>query len=178
MAEISTLARPYARAAFEFARDVKALSRWSNMLATAANVASTEAVQKLFHSPDIPATAKGKQFVDICGDDLDNKVGNFVKYLAKNNRLTLLLEVQRQFELYKANYEKAVDVEVTSAFEISPEQQHKLAAALKAKLDREVNLQADVDSTLLGGAVVRAGDLVIDGSIRGRLAKLAETMNV
>ena len=178
MAELSTLARPYARAAFEFARDVKALDRWSNMLTTAASVASTAEMQKLFQSPNLTSEAKGKAFVDVCGDDLDNKVGNFVKYLAKNNRLALLVEIQHQFELYKANYEKAVDVEITSAFEITPAQKDKLAAALKAKLDREVNLQTDIDSTLLGGAVVRAGDLVIDGSIRGRLAKLAESMSL
>ena len=178
MAEISTLARPYAKAAFEFARDVKALDRWSNMLATAAAVAASDEVQGLFNSPSHTAEAKGQIFVDVCGDDLDNKVGNFVKSLAKYGRLSLLIEIQGQFELYKANHEKAVDVEVTSAFEISPEQQAKLAASLKAKLDRDINLQTDVDNTLVGGVVVRAGDLVIDGSIRGRLAKLAESMSL
>ena len=178
MAEISTLARPYARAAFEFARDVKALDRWSNMLATTAAVGSTETVKQLFQSPNYTSDKKGELFVDICGDDLDNKVGNFIRYMAKNGRLELIAEVQKQFEAYKANHEKAIDVEVTSAFQISPEQQSKLIQALKTKLDREVKLQADVDKSLIGGAVIRAGDLVIDGSIRGRLAKLAESMNV
>ena len=178
MAEISTLARPYARAAFEFAREIKALDRWSNMLATAAAVAGTDTVQRLFASPNFTADSKGDQFVELCGDDLDNKVGNFIRYMARNGRLDLLVEVQRQFELYKANHEKSIDVEVTTAFQITPEQQSKLVNALKTKLDREVNLQAGVDSALLGGAVIRAGDLVIDGSIRGRLAKLADTMNI
>lgn len=178
MAENTTLARPYARAAFEFARDIKALDRWSNMLATAAVVASTDAVRKLFQSPNYSAKEKGKKFVDICGDDLDNRVGNFIKYLAKNNRLGLLVEIQKLFELYKANHEKAIDVEITSAFAMTQEQQDKLMAALKEKLDRDVNLQADVDNALIGGAVIRAGDLVIDGSIRGRLAKLAESMSI
>ena len=178
MAELVTLARPYAKAAFEFARELKALDRWSNMLTTAATVASADTMHKMFQAPNMTAQAKGKAFVEVCGDDLDNKVGNFIKYLAKNNRLGLLVEIQRQFELYKANHEKAVDVEISSAFEISPEQKAKLAAALKAKLDRDVNLQTEVNTALLGGAVVRAGDLVIDGSIRGRLAKLAESMNL
>jgi F-type H+-transporting ATPase subunit delta len=178
MAELSTLARPYARAAFEFARDVRALDRWSNMLATAANVASTAVMQKFFKSPNYTAEKKGQLFVDVCGDDLDNKVGNFLKHLAKNNRLPLLAEVQALFELYKANEEKAIDVDISAAFEISPEQQSKLASALKAKLDRDINLNTNVDKNLLGGVVIRAGDLVIDGSIRGRLAKLAESMQV
>ena len=178
MAELSTLARPYAKAAFEFARDVKSLDRWSNMLATAAAVAQIETVQRLFQSPNYTADKKGQKFVELCGDDLDNKVGNFVKHLAKNNRLSLLPEVRHLFELYKANEEKAIDVDITSAFEISPEQQAKLANALKVKLDRDINLQTDVDQNLLGGVVVRAGDLVIDGSIRGWLAKLAESMNL
>jgi len=178
MAEISTLARPYARAAFEFARDIKALDRWSNMLATAAAVAGTDTVQRLFNSPNFTAESKGEQFVELCGDDLDTKVGNFIRYMARNGRLDLLMEVQRQFELYKANHEKSIDVEITTAFQITPDQQSKLISALKTKLDREVNLQTGVDGGLIGGAVIRAGDMVIDGSIRGRLAKLAETMNV
>lgn len=178
MAELSTLARPYAKAAFEFARDVKALDRWSNMLATAATVAQTETVQKLFQTPNYTAEDKGQRFVDVCGDDLDNKVGNFLRHMAKNNRLSLLPEVQGLFELYKANQEKAIDVDVISAFEISAEQQASLANALKAKLDRDINLETGIDASLLGGVIVRAGDLVIDGSIRGRLAKLAETMSV
>lgn len=178
MAELTTLARPYAKAAFEFARDVKALDRWSNMLSTAAAVANTPVMQKLFQSPGFTTEEKGQQFVDVCGNDLDNKVGNFVRFLAKNGRLSLFVEVQRLFELYKTNYEKTVDVDIAAAYEISSEQQTKLANALKAKLDREVNLNAEVDNSLIGGVVVRAGDLVIDASIRGRLAKLAETMNV
>ncbi len=178
MAEVSTLARPYARAAFEFARDVKALDRWSNMLTTAAAVAGTAVVQALFSSPSYTLEVKGERFVEICGDDLDNKVNNFVRCMAKNGRLPLLLEVQRQFEMFKANHERSIVVEVTSAYDITPDQQNKLVAALKLKLDREVNLQHSVDNTLVGGAVIRAGDIVIDGSIRGRLAKLAESMSI
>ncbi|GAB1265656.1 F0F1 ATP synthase subunit delta [Aurantivibrio infirmus] len=178
MAELTTIARPYARAAFEFARDVNALDRWSNMLATAATVAMHEGVAKLLGSPGIPSLKKGEIFVDTCGDDLDGKVGNFIKHLAKNNRLTLLSEIREMFELLKANHEKTMDVEITSAFEISEEQCSKLAKALSTRLAREINLQTSVDSSLVGGAVIRAGDIMIDGSVRGRLAKLSESINI
>ena len=178
MAEITTLARPYARAAFEFAKDLKALDRWSNMLATVTTVVQTAKVADLLNSPNLAAEEKGKALVEICGDDIDNKVANFLLYLAVNNRLPLLTEVRELFELYKANLEQSVDVEVTAAFPLSDEQQAKLAASLKAKLEREVTIQASVDASLLGGAVIRAGDLVIDGSVQGRLQKLAESMNI
>lgn len=178
MAELTTLARPYAKAAFEFARDVNALDRWSNMLATVVAVVQQPTIIKLLDSPHLSAEQKGQQVVDVCGDDLDSKVGNFIKYLAKNDRVSLLPQVQILFELLKANHEKTIDVDVATAFEMTEEQQLKLLNSLKAKLQREVNLQTVIDKSLIGGAVVRAGDVTIDGSVRGRLAKLAETMNV
>lgn len=178
MAELTTLARPYAKAAFEFARDVNALDRWSNMLATVAAVVEQPTVAELLNSPNYTAEQKGQKLVQVCGDDLDGKVANFIQYLAKNGRLGLLPEVRELFELFKANHEKTIDVDVATAFELTEAEQQKLLDSLKAKLQREVNLQTAVDKSLIGGAVVRAGDLVIDGSVRGRLAKLAETMNV
>jgi len=178
MAELTTLARPYARAAFEYARDAQALERWSNMLATVVAVAQQPAVAKLLDSPNLTAEQKGRKLAEVCGDDLDSKIANLLQYLAINDRLGLLPNIQVLFELYKANHEKTLDVAVATAFEMTGEQEQKLLAALKAKLQREINLQTTVDGSLIGGAVVRAGDLTIDGSVRGRLAKLAETMNV
>jgi F-type H+-transporting ATPase subunit delta len=178
MAELSTLARPYAKAAFEYARDINALGRWSNMLVTVVTVVQHPTVADLLNSPKLTAGQKGEKLVDICGNDLDGKVGNFIRYIAKNERLTLLPHIRVLFELLKANYEKTIDVDVATAFEMTEEQQAKLLDSLKAKLQREVNLQTAIDESLIGGVVVRAGDLTIDGSIRGRLAKLAETMNV
>jgi F-type H+-transporting ATPase subunit delta len=178
MAELVTLARPYARAAFEFARDIKALDRWSNMLETAATVAQFPAVQRFLGSPNFTAEQKGEKFLEICGDELDNKVSNFILYLAENHRLRLLAQVREQFELLKANHERSIDVNIASAFEISAEQQSKLSAALKQKLDRDVNLQTQVDKSLIGGILIKAGDMTIDGSVRGKLTKLAESMGV
>ena len=102
---------------------------------------------------------------------------NFIRVLADNHRLKLLPQIYQQFEILKANREKTVEVNVVSAMEITAEQQEKLASALSAKLERTVNMQVSIDSTLIGGAVVRAGDTVIDGSIRGRLSKLAEALH-
>ncbi|MEX1033087.1 MAG: F0F1 ATP synthase subunit delta [Cellvibrionaceae bacterium] len=178
MAELTTLARPYAKAAFEFARDVNALTRWSNMLATVVAVVQHPSVAQLLSSPSLTAEQKGEKLIELCGDDMDGKVANFVKYLARNSRLGLLPQVRILFELLKANHEKTIDVDIATAFEMTDEQQTKLLKSLTTKLERDVKLQTSVDKALIGGAVVRAGDLVIDGSVRGRLAKLAETMNV
>lgn len=178
MAELTTLARPYARAAFEFARDAQALDRWSKMLATVVAVVRQPTVSKLLDSPNLTAEEKGRKLAEICGSEVDEKMGNFLQYLAINDRLDLLPNVQILFELMKANHEKTLDVDVATAFELTEEQQSKLLASLKEKLQRDINLQTAVDKSLIGGAIVRAGDLTIDGSVRGRLAKLAETMNV
>lgn len=177
MAELATLARPYAKAAFEYALAANALTKWSEMLALAAQVAQQDAVKQLLASPSMTTESKGQSFADVCGDELDASGQNFVKNLANNNRLELLPVVQQLFEDYKAQQEKSVDVEISSAFELSGDLQDKVAKALSAKLDRNVNVQSSIDKSLLGGVVVRAGDTVIDGSVRGRLAKLAEAMN-
>ena len=177
MAELTTLARPYAKAAFEFARAQQDLAGWQGALNQAALVADNDAVESMLSSPSLTSAQKGQKFCELCGDALNDKQQNFVKVLAENNRLDLLPQVAELFELYKANQEKTVDVEVQTAFEISSDLEQKLAATLKAKLEREVALTTTVDKSLIGGALIRAGDTVIDGSARGRLAKLSEAMN-
>jgi F-type H+-transporting ATPase subunit delta len=177
MAELATLARPYAKAAFEYALAANSLDQWSGMLALAAQVAQQDAVRKLLGSPAITAEVKGQSFVDLCGDALDVNGQNFVRNLAANKRLGLLPQIGQLFEAFKAQQEKTVEVEIISAFDLSGDLQDKVAKALSAKLDRKVNVQSSIDKSLLGGVVIRAGDTVIDGSVRGRLAKLAEAMN-
>jgi F-type H+-transporting ATPase subunit delta len=126
--------------------------------------------------PRLTGAEKANTFVEVCGDKLDAKVQNFIHLLAENDRLLLLPEITELFELYKAEQEKSVDVEVTSAFALNNEQKDKLAKVLSARLSREVRLHATEDSSLIGGVVIRAGDLVIDGSVRGKIAKLAEAL--
>ena len=177
MAELSTLARPYARAAFEFAVNVNDLAAWSASLSTAAKVSQAENMQKVLSSPSLTSEQQATLFVEVCGDELSANAQNFIKVLAENKRLPLLPEITSLFDEFKANREKSVDVEVATVFELDEALQQKLAATLSEKLEREVNLQTTIAKDLIGGVVIRAADIVIDGSISGRLAKLSEAMN-
>jgi len=177
MAELSTLARPYAKAAFEFAVDASDLQGWASCLATSAAVTQHAAVVKLLRSPSSTLIQQAATIIDLCGDDLNATGQNFITILSENRRLTLLPQISHQFEVMKANREKAVDVDVAAAQPLDAQQQQMLSDALSNKLQRKVNMQVSLDKSLLGGAVIRAGDTVIDGSIRGRLTKLAESLN-
>ncbi len=177
MAELSTLARPYARAAFEYAKDKGTLDQWAEQLATAAAVAGQERVSALLDNPALTGDKQAQALNDICGDDTSTEVKNFVRILAANKRIALLPEIHQQFALFKANLEKSVDVEVISAFDLDEATTGRLAEVLRGKLERDVKVSTATDKSLLGGVLIRAGDMVIDGSVRGRLNKLAEAMN-
>lgn len=177
MAELITLARPYAKAAFETALQDDALDKWSNMIALSAAVANEEGVSAILSSPSLSSDQIAEAFIGVCGDELDEKGKNFISLLAENKRLVLLWEISSLFETLKANQEMSVDVEITTAFEISSDVSNKLAQALKDRLKREIILATSVDQSLIGGAIIRAGDNVIDSSVRGKLSKLAESMN-
>ena len=176
MAELTTLARPYAKAAFEYAQAHQQLANWSAMLGLAAAVSQDDTMQRVLKAPRLTSTEKATTFVEVCGDKFDAQARNFLSIVSENNRMELLPEIADMFELYKAEQEKSVDVDVTSAFALNDEQQDKLAKVLSARLGREVCLHAAEDASLIGGVVIRAGDLVIDGSVRGKLAKLAEAL--
>ena len=177
MAELSTLARPYAKAAFEYAREHGALPQWSEQLATAAAVVTDSDMAALLGKPSLTAAEQAGAIGDVCGEALSAEMGNFLSILAANKRLSLVPEISVLFEQYKANLEKTVDVEVVSAFDLADQTRDKLALVLGKKLERQVNVRTSTDSSLLGGVLIRAGDLVIDGSVRGKLNKLAEAMN-
>lgn len=176
MAELTTLARPYAKAAFELAQAQQQLANWSAMLGLAAAVSQDDTMQRMLKAPRLTSAQKAATFIEVCGDKLDAKAQNFIHVAAENDRLLLLPEISALFDLYKAEQERSVDVEVTSAFALNQEQQDKLAKVLSARLGREVRLHAAEDSALIGGVIIRAGDLVIDGSVRGKLAQLAEAL--
>lgn len=177
MAELSTLARPYAKAAFQAAVDAGDLQAWSTMLAVASQVAEQDQVEEVLSNPGLTGAQQAQTFIDVCGDTLNASAQNLVSVLAENKRISLLPQIFEQFEHLKAELEKAVDVEIISAFEVTDDTKQKLTQALKAKLDKDVRVTTTVDSTLVGGAIIRAGDLVIDGTLKGKLAKLAEAMN-
>lgn len=176
MAELSTLARPYAKAAFAHAQQASDLSGWSIALATAAAVSQNEKIGELLDNPQLTSEARAEKFLTVCGD-FNSSQQNFIKLLAENHRLPLLAEISELFENLKAQAEATLEVEVISARPLSDEQSQRLTQALSKKFSREVHLHSAVDENLLGGAIIRAGDTVIDGTVRGRLAKLAEAMN-
>jgi F-type H+-transporting ATPase subunit delta len=177
MAELSTLARPYAKAAFEFARDNDALAQWSETLNLAAQITQQQQVAQLLSSPSLTSGQMAETFGGLLGDDLTTKAANFIGALAMNKRLLLLPYISEQFQALKAQQEQTVNVEVTSAFELSEAEAAQLTKALSTNLSREVNLSSTVDTNLIGGVVVRAGDMVIDGSVRNKLAQLTDAMS-
>jgi len=177
MAELITLARPYAKAAFEQALAANTLTAWAEALATAAVVASEPRVAQLIAAPGTTSAGKAETLIGLCGEILPEAVRNFLRVLAENKRLALLPQVHELFLAFKSAQEQSVDLEVASAFEIAPEQASRLADAIGRKLQRTVRVSTTVDKTLIGGVVIRTADLVIDGSVRGRLAKLSEAMN-
>ncbi len=175
MAELSTIARPYTKAAFETAHEQKALDKWSEMLALAAQATQDEQVSNLLSNPALRTDQKAELVLEICSG-ASEQVKNFISVLAENNRLLVLPEISSLFDRLKAEQQKSVDIEVTSAFKMTKEQQTKLAQALGKKLDREVNINSSIDKGLIGGLLIKTEDLVIDGSIRGKLAKLSEAL--
>lgn len=177
MAELSTMARPYAKAVFEYAAGAGDLENWSNVLALLAAVVTEEKVQVFLSSPATTQEQQASAVTSLCGEELSPQQANLISVLAENRRLPLLPDISVQFEALKSSREKSIQIEVISAGDLSAEQQQKLAAALSARLERQVSMEVKVDKNLIGGAVVRAGDTVIDGSVRGRLNKLAEALN-
>jgi F-type H+-transporting ATPase subunit delta len=173
VAERATIARPYAKAAFEYARDAKSFAEWSQGLKAAAEIVADPRVAALTKDPQWSLGDLVSIVTDVAGAKLDPAMQNFVRVLAENHRLLLLPEIAAHYEELRSDVENTVDVNVTSAIPLNAAQQEKLAAALGTRLKRKVRMQNSVDASLLGGAVVRAGDLVIDGSLKGRLQRLA-----
>ncbi|WP_199610102.1 F0F1 ATP synthase subunit delta [Flocculibacter collagenilyticus] len=175
MSELTTVARPYAKAAFDFAVEQGAIDKWLEMLVFASEVAKNEAMVQFINGAASPDKMSGT-FIQICGEQLNEHGQNLIKVMAENGRLPALPGVADMFAELKAEYEKEVTVDVASATTLSDAQQDKLSAALEHRLARKVKLNCSVDPTVVGGMVIRAGDTVIDGSIRGKLNRLADTL--
>jgi len=177
MAENISLARPYAKAVFQTALESKSFKQWSEQLALVATAVGNVELQKTLIHPGLTASQKAQLLVTIC-DGLADDVKNLISVLADNNRLTLIPDVAAMYEQLRSEQEATVDVHVVSAVRLNAEQKKQLVQSLNNKLERTVNLQSAVNKKLIGGVVIRAGDLVIDASIRGRLAKLAEMVEL
>jgi len=176
MAEKSTIARPYAQAVFEQAAASRQLSQWSENLALASMVAQDSGMQGVIGNPRLSNTQLVDLFLGVCGDKFDDTAKNLVKLLVENGRLTVLPEIAALYEAYRAEAEKTVQAEVISAFPVTSAQQTNIRKALKKRLGREVELVCTTDNSLVGGAIIRAGDMVIDGSVTGQLDKLTHAL--
>jgi F-type H+-transporting ATPase subunit delta len=178
MAYKTTIARPYAKAAFEEARADGGLAAWSDALHVAADVVGDARVQQLLGNPHVTPEELAQLIVGIAGERLGEQGRNFVLTLADNRRLECLPEIATLFDELKDAAQGVADVTVTSAVPLNEAQQGRLREALARRLKREVRLHCATDPSLIGGAVVRAGDLVIDGSLRARLERMGYELTV
>ena len=176
MSELTTAARPYARAAFDIANSHGEQQKWSDMLTYMSAVAHDTTMNAVLDSPRLSQNQSAEMFISVCEEQIDQRGKNFIKLLAENDRIKLLPEITALYEHYRAEAEGTIDAEVISAQEVSESQISKIAASLKTRLGKEVRLSSKIDASLIGGAIIRAGDLVIDGSVSGRLEKLSTTL--
>ncbi|MBL4908446.1 MAG: F0F1 ATP synthase subunit delta [Alteromonadaceae bacterium] len=175
MSQLTTVARPYAKAAFDFAVEANAIDSWLAQLTFAAEV-SKDATIYDYISGGASTEQAITLFLNVCGEQVDSKGQNFIKIMAENKRLLALPQVLAQFCELKAEYEQTIVVDVTSAVELTSAQATSLSAALEKRLARKVKLNCKVDATIISGLIIEAGDMVIDGSIAGKLNRLATTL--
>jgi F-type H+-transporting ATPase subunit delta len=173
MADRSTIARPYAKAAFRQATASSQLDRWSSLLDRAAATVSDARVASLIGNPRVTPEQVADLVTSVAGENLNEQESNFLRVLADNRRLRILPDIARLFQAMKDDAEGTVDVTVTSAAVMQDSEREQIAAALAKRFGRKVRVHTSVDPALIGGAVVRAGDLVIDGSIKSRLERMA-----
>jgi F-type H+-transporting ATPase subunit delta len=176
MAEPSTVARPYAEAAFRLANAGNALTKWSATIGALAQVAEDKRVQVAIADPALSDAQAAGVFISILAGELDGQAENFVRVLAENKRLELLPEIHLQFEVLKNEREGVVEAEVYSAFDLSDAQLGDLAQRLEKRTGRTVRTKVQVDKELIGGVKVVIGDKVIDGSARGQLVALENAL--
>lgn len=173
MADRLTIARPYAKAAFRVASASGRLGPASLAIARAAAAVADPRIQQLLGSPKVTASQLSGLICELAGPDLNDNGRRFFAMLAENKRLPFLPEISRLFDQLKDEVEGVVDVQVATAAPIAAAEQQKLTQALEKRFGRKVRVHATVDPALIGGAIVRAGDLTIDGSVKSRLERLA-----
>lgn len=176
MADQATVARPYARAAFEHAHAARELAVWGDYLAGASAAVADPQVKPLIGNPHVARSAVAQLLIEVAGAERHAAFANFLQLLAENRRLEFLPAITAQYAALRAAVENTIEVKVTAAKPLSDEQARKLTDALAGRLSRTVSLQIELDPALIGGAVVQAGDFVIDGSLRGRIERLNNIM--
>ena len=176
MADYTTSARPYARAVYAIATETSTVDGWGEALALMAAVAADAGIQDMLDQPQIGKEQKGELMLRVLADKLDQKQQNLVKLLAENGRLHALPEIAHQFETFRAEAEGKVEAEVITAFDLTGEQEQAITETLKSKLGRDVSITTRTDASLIGGVVIKAGDIIIDGSMKSQLESLAITL--
>ena len=176
--DATTIARPYADAIFARAVETGKLDLWSDMLELLAMAVRDRALSGLIASPKLDLAQMTELMIDVGGVRLSEEGQNLVRLLTANRRLSVIPEIATLFEARKAEQEGSLDVEVTAAYELQPEQEQQLAAALKQKLGRDIRISSEQDPELIGGFRLRAGDMVIDGSVSGQLTQLAHELGI
>lgn len=172
-----TLARPYARAAFEFASTANNVDAWLVMLDLSSHVVHQEPVIRKLKDPTLGAKEKAELLIALLADKVDESFSNFIKLLGEHERLTLLPVICELYCSYKLEADHVVDVEIETAYKLDDTQLQTITAALSKRLDRTVKATQTVNAALIGGITIHAGDMVIDSSIRGRLNQLTDAMN-
>ncbi|ENS3792689.1 F0F1 ATP synthase subunit delta [Escherichia coli] len=175
MSEFITVARPYAKAAFDFAVEHQSVERWQDMLTFAAEVTKNEQMAELLSGALAPETP-AESFIAVCGEQLDENGQNLIRVMAENGRLNALPDVLEQFIHLRAVSEATAEVDVISAAALSEQQLAKISAAMEKRLSRKVKLNCKIDKSVMAGVIIRSGDMVIDGSVRGRLERLADVL--
>ncbi len=173
MADFTTAARPYAKAVYELASESNSIDSWGDALANLAGVVNDSQIAEMLSSPDMSKQQKGELVIQVMGDNLNQQQQNLVKLMAENSRLALMSDVLEQFEVARAKAENKIEAEVVSAFELSAEQTDELINTLKNKLGCDVTLTTTVDESLIGGVIIKAGDTIIDASMKSQLDSLA-----
>ena len=172
MAELLTLARPYAKAAFAFASEQGATDNWSNVLQVLSAAVQDEAFSAYLNRPELTPAEQVSVFAKVLGENQTQEVSNFLTLLADNDRLALLPEIETEYELLKSQNNNTVDVVIESAFPVTSVQEQLLAQALEKKFNAAVNVTVEVNPALIAGVVIRAGDQVIDDSALNKLEKM------
>lgn len=175
MSEFITVARPYAKAAFDFAIEQNDIQGWQQMLTFTAQVSRNQEIANLL-TADMKSDAIAQLFISVCGDALNQYGQNFIRVMAENGRLALLPQVLELFSDFCAQREAIAEVEVVSATELTDGQKEKIAAAVEKRLSRKVKLDCKIDQSIISGFIIRAGDMVIDSSIKGRLERLTDAL--
>ena len=179
MSAQSNIARPYAQALFELAQEQKDLTGWAEQLQLLAVVASDASLINLTRNPHISSAQLGELIISVCGevDKLNDGGKSLVKLLARNGRVAALGDIAQAYAVHKAEAEKVVAANMVTAAPINKRQQIQFAEVLQSRLGRSVNLEFEVDEELIGGAVIRAGDWVVDGSVKAQLEQLVGALN-